>query len=78
MKNIFAIAVSILAVVLFGAFVLLGAWIDGRRQALRNKGLHPVTTPDGQVESKEFEAFEAKELAAREHQHGSSSQNDQG
>ena len=78
MKNIFTITVSILAVLLFGAFVLLGAWIDGRRQALRNKGLHPVTTPDGQVESKEFEAFEAKELAAREHQHGSSSQNDQG
>ena len=58
MKNIFAIAVSILAVLLFGAFVLLGAWIDGRRQALRNKGLHPVTTPVGQVESIEFEQFQ--------------------
>jgi hypothetical protein len=75
--SILAIAVSIIALVLFGAFVLLGAWIDGRRQAIRNKGLHPVTTPNGQVESQEFEAFEALELETREQANGTGSQNHQ-
>ena len=52
-RNVLGIAFAIVAAVLFGAFVLLGAWIDGRRQAVRNKGLHPVTTSDGQVEARE-------------------------
>ncbi len=47
--TIFAIILTVFAIALFGAFVLLGAWIDGRRQALRSRGLHPVTTPVGQV-----------------------------
>ena len=47
----FAILATVIAVALFGAFVLLGAWIDGRRQAMRNRGLHPVTTPSGDVTS---------------------------
>lgn len=48
-----AIALTVLAAIGFGAFVLVGAWIDGRRQAVRDKGLHPVTTPEGQVKAKE-------------------------
>jgi hypothetical protein len=66
----FAIVVTIIAVMLFGAFLLLGAWIDGRRQSVRSKGLHPTTTSEGQVEAIETET--------REQAHGSSSQNDQG
>jgi hypothetical protein len=68
--SIFAIVVTIIAVLLFGAFLLLGAWIDGRRQSVRSKGLHPTTTSEGQVEAVETET--------REQAHGSSSQNDQG
>ena len=49
----FGIAITVVAIVLFGAFVLLGAWIDGRRQKLLQKGLHPVTTPEGNVEAQE-------------------------
>ena len=48
-----AIVVTVLAVACFGAFVLLGAWIDGRRQGVLEHGQHPVTTPDGQVTSEE-------------------------
>ena len=40
----------------YGAVVLYGAWIDGRRQAVREKGLHPVTESDGQVHAREEES----------------------
>ena len=43
------IILTVLAVALFGAVALLGAWIDGRRQALLDRGLHPTTTPEGNV-----------------------------
>ena len=66
----FAIVVTIIAVALFGAFILLGAWIDGRRQAVRNEGLHPTMTSEGQVEALETET--------REQAHGNSNQNNQG
>ena len=49
----FAVAITVLAVACFGAFILLGAWIDGRRQKVLNRGEHPVTTPVGQVTSEE-------------------------
>lgn len=52
---ILGIAIVIVLTVAYGAFVLLGAWIDGRRQAVRNKGLHPVTTPEGNVEAREHD-----------------------
>lgn len=52
----FAIVVTVVAVAVFGAFILVGAWIDGRRQAVRNRGLHPVTTPGGTVTSQESQA----------------------
>ena len=43
------IAITVLAVALFGAFILLGAWMDGRRQRVLEAGKHPVTTPEGNV-----------------------------
>ena len=39
----------------YGAFVLYGTYIDGRRQDIRKKGLHPVTDPDGTVHAREQE-----------------------
>ena len=51
--GIFAVVITVLGISAYGAFVLLGAWIDGRRQAVRYKGLHPVTKPDSNVGSKE-------------------------
>ena len=47
------IVLTVLSVAFFTALVLLGAWIDGRRQALRQRGLHPVTTPEGNVVAQE-------------------------
>ncbi len=35
--------------ILYGAVVLYGAWIDGRRQSVREQGLTPVTEPTGGV-----------------------------
>ena len=49
----FAIVITVLAIACFGAFILLGAWMDGRRQKVLNHGQHPVTTPGGQVTSEE-------------------------
>lgn len=49
----FAIILTVVAIACFGAFVLLGAWIDGRRQKVVQHGEHPVTTPTGQVTSEE-------------------------
>ncbi len=50
---IFVAVITGLAIVAYGAFIFLGAWIDGRRQAVRDKGLHPVTASDGNVEARE-------------------------
>jgi hypothetical protein len=49
------IVIVVISVVLYSAFVLLGARIDGRRQAILKKGLHPVTTPEGKVEAREYQ-----------------------
>lgn len=51
--TIFGVVITIVAIVAYGAFVLLGAWIDGRRQAVRERGQHPITTSAGNVETKE-------------------------
>ncbi len=51
--NALVIALTIGAAVCFGAFVLYGAWIDGRRQKVREQGKHPVTAADGAVTSQE-------------------------
>ncbi len=50
-----AIILTLVAVLFYGAFVLYGKWIDGRRQALREKGLHPTTADTGQVHAREEE-----------------------
>ncbi len=49
----FGIAITVIAVALFGAFVLLGAWIDGRRQKVLEAGKHPITTDQGTVVAEE-------------------------
>ena len=50
-----SVALVVGAAVCYAAFVLYGAWIDGRRQAVREKGLHPVTEPTGEVHAREEE-----------------------
>ena len=50
-----AIILTLVAALFYGAFVLYGTWIDGRRQALREKGLHPTTDETGQVHAREEE-----------------------
>ena len=49
----FGIVITIVSVAFFTALVLIGAWIDGRRQKLLDAGKHPVTTPSGDVVSRE-------------------------
>jgi hypothetical protein len=49
------VAIVVVAVVLYAVIVLIGARIDGRRQTLLKKGLHPVTTPEGKVEAREYQ-----------------------
>lgn len=51
--TILGVVITVMTVVAYGAFVLLGAWIDGRRQAVRERGEHPVTTSAGNVEARE-------------------------
>ena len=51
--NALMIALTVGAAVCFGAFVLYAAWIDGRRQKVREQGKHPVTRSDGKVEVRE-------------------------
>jgi hypothetical protein len=48
-----AIILTVVAVLFYGVFVLYGTWIDGRRQALRDKGLHPETDDLGHVRARE-------------------------
>jgi hypothetical protein len=48
-----SIALAIGAFVCFGVFQLYAAWIDGKRQKVRDHGQHPVTLPNGEVEAKE-------------------------
>jgi hypothetical protein len=50
-----AIILTLVAVLFYGAFVLYGTWIDGRRQAMRDRGLHPETDDSGQVHAREEE-----------------------
>jgi hypothetical protein len=47
--TVVSIALTLGAAVCFGAFVLYGAWIDGRRQKVREHGGHPVTDEHGDV-----------------------------
>ena len=50
-----SVILTVVALLFYGIFVLYGTWIDGRRQALREKGLHPTTDDNGQVHAREEE-----------------------
>ena len=49
------IILAVVAVLFYGAFVLYGAWIDGKRQSVRERGQHPVTEATGEVHAREQE-----------------------
>lgn len=49
------VILAAVAAIFYGAFVLYGAWIDGRRQSIRDRGQHPVTEETGAVHAKEQE-----------------------
>lgn len=53
--TVLSILLTVGAGVAYGAFVLYGAWIDGRRQNVRDAGLHPVTEATGDVHAREQE-----------------------
>ena len=49
------IVLAVVALGFYGLIVLYGAWIDGKRQKVRDKGKHPVTTTEGKVKAREDE-----------------------
>jgi hypothetical protein len=51
--NALMIALTVGAALCYGAFLLYGMWIDGRRQQVRNAGKHPVTESTGEVVAEE-------------------------
>ena len=51
--TVIGIVLAVVALGFYGLIVLYGAWIDGKRQRVRDKGKHPVTTTDGKVEARE-------------------------
>jgi hypothetical protein len=53
--TVVGIVLAVVALGFYGLIVLYGAWIDGRRQKVRDKGKHPVTTGEGRVEAREDE-----------------------
>jgi hypothetical protein len=53
--TVIGIVLAVVAGVFYGLIVLYGAWIDGKRQSIRRKGKHPVTTTDGKVKAREDE-----------------------
>ena len=60
----FGLVLTVLSVAFFTALVLVGAWIDGRRQKLLESGKHPITTPSGEVIAAESQ----KQPGLRPHQ----------
>ena len=50
-----SIALLVGAGLCYLSFVLYGAKLDGDRQDVRKKGLHPVTGSDGEVHAQEEE-----------------------
>lgn len=53
--TLLSILLTVAAGIFYGCFVLYGAWIDGRRQKVREMGLHPVTDDTGAVHAREEE-----------------------
>jgi hypothetical protein len=56
--TVIGIVLVIVAGVFYAAFVLYGAWIDGRRQKIRENGQHPVTDSSGGVHAREADRSE--------------------
>lgn len=56
--TVVGIALAVVALGFYGLIVLYGAWIDGKRQRVRNKGKHPVTEGSGEVHAREDEVQE--------------------
>jgi hypothetical protein len=53
--TVVGIVLVVVAVGFYGLIVLYGAWIDGKRQRVRDKGNHPVTEGSGKVHAREDE-----------------------
>jgi hypothetical protein len=53
--TVIGIVLVVVALAFYGLVVLYGAWIDGRRQRVRDKGKHPVTEGTGEVHAREDE-----------------------
>ena len=53
--TVVGIVLVVVALGFYGLIVLYGAWVDGKRQRVRDKGKHPVTTGEGKVEAREDE-----------------------
>lgn len=53
--TVVGIVLVVVALGFYGMVVLYGAWIDERRQRIRNKGKHPVTEGTGEVHAREDE-----------------------
>jgi hypothetical protein len=51
--TVVGIVLVVVALGFYGSIVLYGAWIDGRRQKVRDKGKHPVTEGTGEVHARE-------------------------
>ncbi|HEV2577481.1 MAG TPA: hypothetical protein VGU25_09750 [Acidobacteriaceae bacterium] len=51
--TVVGIVLAVVAVGFYGLIVLYGAWIDGKRQKVRDKGKHPVTEGSGEVHARE-------------------------
>lgn len=62
--TVVGIVLAVVALGFYGVIVLYGAWIDGRRQRVRNKGRHPVTDGSGEVHAREDDVVQ-------EHRNGS-------
>jgi hypothetical protein len=53
--TVVGIVLVVVALGFYGLIVLYGAWIDGKRQRVRDKGKHPVTNTKGEVKAREDE-----------------------
>lgn len=56
--TVIGVVLVVVALGFYGLIVLYGAWIDGKRQRVRNKGKHPVTEGSGEVHAREDESQE--------------------
>jgi len=53
--TVVGIVLAVVALGFYGLIVLYGAWIDGKRQRVRDRGKHPVTEGSGEVHAREDE-----------------------